>query len=80
MIDQIRGREVDRFLYGMEPLETVEKIRPPAHSLGSIELAGDPLAKIERLNPYSNMDELNEVRVCRISKHNEEEAVHKIHL
>jgi hypothetical protein len=40
LIRNIRGREVDRFLYGSEPLESVEKMRLHSHSASSIDLAG----------------------------------------
>lgn len=42
-INNIRGREVDRYLYGSESLESVDSQKTHSHSSNSIKLAGDPI-------------------------------------
>lgn len=46
IINRARGREVDRFIYGMEPLEMLSPMPSVSHSAKSIELAGTPIARI----------------------------------
>ena len=55
IIDRIRGREVDRFIYGMEPLEKYDTVQRISHTARSISLAGDPIAKLSTPSPYSNL-------------------------
>jgi hypothetical protein len=43
IIEAVRTREVDRFLYGVDPIEKYDVPRI-SHSLNSINLAGSPLA------------------------------------
>lgn len=43
IIEAVRGREVDRFLYGVDPIEKFDVPRV-SHSFNSINLAGPPLA------------------------------------
>ena len=40
IINKIRNREVDRFLYGMEPIENfIDKDKPYTHTIRSLEIA-----------------------------------------
>lgn len=61
LINNIRGREVDRFLYGSEPLETVDFKKLHSHTSNSIKLAGDPIAVLSSVSPFANMDDMNHV-------------------
>ena len=61
LIKNIKGREVDRYIYGSEPLEAVEKMYLHAHSSNFMKLAGDPIAVFNSIPPYQNMLDINEV-------------------
>lgn len=51
-----REREIDRFMYGMEPLEIREEWVPRfSHTRWAMFLAGPPIAKFERVDPYIGM-------------------------
>ena len=40
LIKNIKGREVDRYIYGSEPLEAVKKMYLHGHTSNSMKLAG----------------------------------------
>lgn len=56
IIESVRGREFDRFLFGSSPTERLPAIPPNNHSLRSIDLLGPPLAKIHILPLYDNLE------------------------
>lgn len=56
IISNIKGREIDRFLFGMEPLEKIyQNMKPVSHSKWAMNIAGAPIAKMKRHNPYIGM-------------------------
>ena len=60
IISNVRGREIDRFIYGMEGIEVLEGKPKFSHSRWAMNLAGEPIAKFDRVNPYAGMEEENE--------------------
>mgnify|MGYP000395063807 CR=1 FL=1 len=46
VIELVRGREVDRFIYGMYSAELYPELAPYSHSMYSLELVGNPIAKL----------------------------------
>lgn len=65
LINSVRGREVDRFIYGSEAVESVEKMRVHSHSAASIAMAGPPIGFLASTCPFNNMDEINDVTLER---------------
>ena len=63
IIEGIKGREVDRFIYGMEPLEKYDNVTRISHTAKSMVLAGEPLAKLSIPSPYQGIAELNSCTV-----------------
>lgn len=55
IIETIRGREFDRFLFGSAPTERLSNITPNPHSLKSIELLGSPIAKLKIPTVYEGL-------------------------
>lgn len=55
VIECVRGREVDRFLYGCETVDEYPDTKAYSHSLRSIQLAGDPIALIKQGESFSNI-------------------------
>lgn len=55
IIKNIRGREVDRYIYGSEALESFEKQPIHHHTASSMKLAGEPIGLLTSINPYANM-------------------------
>lgn len=51
IIEKIRTREVDRFLYGVDPIEFYDVPRI-SHSFNSINLAGPPIAVLKIPQTY----------------------------
>jgi hypothetical protein len=51
IIENIRTREVDRFIYGVDPIELYNVPRI-SHSINSINLAGRPLAALKIPQTY----------------------------
>ena len=69
IVKNIRGREIDRFIYGGEPLEILgESVPRFSHTRWAMSLAGPPIAKFSRVNPYLGMIEQNECKVERMTK------------
>lgn len=58
LIDKVRGREVDRFIYGAEFLEQYSNDSPYEHSAQSLKLAEDLIARINIPAVYRHMDPL----------------------
>lgn len=52
IIEAVRAREVDRFLYGVDPIEKYD-VPKISHSFNSINLAGPPLAVLAIPQTYS---------------------------
>lgn len=59
LIKNIRGRDVDRFIYGSEPLEAVDKMFLHRHTAGCMKLAGQPVAEFATTLPFNNMRDVN---------------------
>ena len=56
IIQHAKGREVDRYLYGVEPMVGIPDVDPYIHSSHSINLAGEPLARIPpSASPYPSL-------------------------
>ena len=62
----------------MEPLEKYDNVQRISHSARSISLAGDPIAKLSTPCPYSNLLELNNVRIASVSCHDKAQRIHKL--
>ena len=81
IIDGIRGREVDRFLYGGEPLERLaDEHKRVEHSRWALNLAGPPLAKFDRYNPYPGMADFNDCTVSGLKQLNKGSSVYFVEL
>ena len=44
-----QGREVDRFLYGVQPIQVLNDIPAHSHTVSSLSLLGDPIAKYDKI-------------------------------
>ena len=56
VIELCKGREVDRFIYGMYSVELYPELAPFSHSVNSIKLAGFPIAKIVTPPTYEGIE------------------------
>lgn len=54
-IDLVRGREIDRFMYGMYTEESTTLISPVEHSKRSMTAPGAPLFRLEHPPIYKGM-------------------------
>jgi hypothetical protein len=68
VINHARGREVDRFLYGSEPIDSVGKTKIHSHSASSIRLANAPIGILYNVSPYLNMVDINKVFIKKLSQ------------
>ena len=56
MIELVKGREVDRFLYGMYSVELYPELAPISHSANSMQKVGPPIAKLVCPPTYSGIN------------------------
>ena len=57
----MKGREVDRFIYGMYSAELYPALPPYSHSAYAMQLIGQPIAKLVVPQTYNGFrDEINE--------------------
>jgi hypothetical protein len=55
VIDQIRARVIDRYIYGSEPLEAPGPMKIHCHSASCMAMVGDPIGILYSIVPYLNM-------------------------
>ena len=55
LIKLVRGREIDRFIYGMYTEETTTNLNPVEHSKNSMMAPGNPLFRISQTPVYKGM-------------------------
>lgn len=53
IIEQLTGREIDRFVYGMYSSEYTPAVLPYSHSARFLDLLGSPIARLIHPNPYT---------------------------
>ena len=53
VIQLVKGREVDRFIYGMYSAELYPELKAYSHSDNCLQLVGNPIAKIVIPSTYS---------------------------
>ncbi len=71
LIKSIRGREVDRYIYGTEPLELFHnKMFLHRHTSNALSLAGSPIGILSSVNPYTSMEDTNKCYVYSTRKLN----------
>lgn len=71
LIKSIRGREVDRYIYGTEPLELFhDKMFLHRHTSNALSLAGSPIGILASVNPYTSMEDTNKCYVHSTKKLN----------
>ena len=80
IIANIRTREVDRLIYGMESLEIASSVPRFSHTRWAMNLAGKPIARFDRINPYSGMEEQNECRITNLSQLSPDSSVYLLEL
>ena len=80
IIANIRTREVDRFIYGMESLEIASNVPRYSHTRWAMNLAGKPIARFERINPYSGMEEQNECKILNLRQLSHDSSVYLLEL
>lgn len=80
LIDKVRGREVDRFIYGGEFLEEHSNDAAHEHSTQSLKLAEDLLARISIPAVHRHMAPLNTVELEEIDKLHESASIHLLYL
>lgn len=80
IINESRGREVDRFIYGMEPMEMYESLPRVSHSARSIELAGLPVAKLEEAALYPKMNENTKCKITGINFYQSSKRIYTVYL
>ena len=68
LVHRLRGREVDRFMYGMEPLELEPEAPRNSHGKWALNLAGPPIAIFERPSYFRGMDLMNGCRVASLRR------------
>ena len=56
VIQLVKGREVDRFIYGMYSAELYPELKAYSHSISSLQLVGNPIAKIVTPPTYSGFN------------------------
>lgn len=61
IVKNIRGREIDRYIYGSEVLESFEKMPVHHHTASSIRLAGEPIGILANTPSFMNMGSINTV-------------------
>ena len=57
VIELVKGREVDRFIYGMYSVELYPELAPISHSADSMQKIGLPIAKLVCPPTYSGINE-----------------------
>lgn len=55
IIESVKNREIDRFIYGMFRTEKHPFLPASSHSYKSFELLGKPVAKIDIPSPFEGM-------------------------
>ena len=80
IIASIRTREIDRFIYGGESLETASNVPRFSHTRWAMDLAGKPIAKFDRINPYSGMEEQNECKILNLRQLSHDSSVYLLEL
>jgi hypothetical protein len=63
VLKTVRGRSVDRFLYGMYTSEKTPSLPIHSHSLKSLALLQPPVAKLVIPEVYDHFDEVLNVRI-----------------
>jgi hypothetical protein len=64
VIQLVRGREVDRFVYGMYSAELYPELPPHSHSAFALQLVGSPIAKLVTPPTYVGFGaEVNEAEI-----------------
>ena len=64
VIQLVKGREVDRFIYGMYSAELYPELAAYSHSMYSLELVGNPIAKLITPPTYAGYEsEVTEMRI-----------------
>ena len=51
----MKGREVDRFIYGMYSVELYPELAPFSHSSNAMQKIGNPIAKLVTPSTYSGI-------------------------
>jgi len=56
IVNTIKGRDLDRYMYGMYTSERVPIVPTNSHTFKSLDLLGDPVGKLSISPLYSNID------------------------
>lgn len=64
----------------MEPIESFQGTSRVSHTAGSLQLAGEPIAKLQNVSPYPSMSELNLATVSSMHCHDSAKRIYTVYL